>query len=139
MGEALRYPLRVRYAECDMQGVVFNPHYLAYFDQNMTELWRAAFGGYDAMLARGIDLVAVDARISFRSPARFDEELTMEIAVARFGTTSLRTGHRVLRAGQTLAEGTMTHVFVTRADLAKTPIPAWAHTALTPWTQAAAD
>jgi acyl-CoA thioester hydrolase len=135
MGEAgpLRYPLRVRYAECDMQGVVFNPNYLAYFDQNMTELWRAAFGGYDAMLERGIDLVAVDARVSFRAPARFDDELTMEIAVARFGTTSLATRHRVLRAEQTLAEGEMTHVFVTREDLAKTPIPEWARTALAPW------
>ena len=45
MGSAFVHPLRVRYAECDPQGVVFNGHYLAYFDIALTELWRAAFGG----------------------------------------------------------------------------------------------
>jgi acyl-CoA thioester hydrolase len=123
----------VRYAECDMQGVVFNANYLAYFDVSMTELWRAAFGGYEAMLDRGIDLVVVDARLSFRLSARFDDELTMEIAVARFGTTSIVTRHRVLRDGEVLVEGEMAHVFVTREDLAKTPIPAWARDGLAPW------
>ncbi|HWF53417.1 MAG TPA: thioesterase family protein [Solirubrobacteraceae bacterium] len=133
MGEPLSYPLRVRYAECDMQGVVFNANYLAYFDVSMTELWRAAFGGYEAMLDRGVDLVVVDARLSFRFSARFDDELTMEIAVARFGTTSIATRHRVLRDGEVLVEGAMAHVFVTREDLAKTPIPAWARDGLAPW------
>ena len=48
MGEPFTHHLRVRYAECDAQGVVFNAHYLAYFDTSLTELWRAAFGGYQA-------------------------------------------------------------------------------------------
>ena len=45
--------LRVRFGECDPQGVVFNAHFLAYFDIGMTELFRAAFGtlgGYQAMV-----------------------------------------------------------------------------------------
>src|SRR5205807_350743 len=49
MGEPFEHKLRVRYVECDPQGVVFNSHYLAYFDINITELWRTAFGGYRAM------------------------------------------------------------------------------------------
>ncbi len=61
------YPLRVRYAECDPQGVVFNSHYLAYFDIDMTELWRAAFGGYGVMIDRGIDLVVAEAQLRFRA------------------------------------------------------------------------
>ena len=58
-------PLRVRYGECDLQGVVFNAHYLAYFDIGMTELWRAALGGYQAMIDRGLDMVVVEAQLHF--------------------------------------------------------------------------
>ena len=45
--------LRVRYHECDPQGIVFNSHHFAYFDVVLTELWRAAFGSYGAMVASG--------------------------------------------------------------------------------------
>ena len=57
MAEPFVYKLRVRYAECDPQGVLFNANYLAYVDHTITELWRAAYGGYGAMLDRGIDIV----------------------------------------------------------------------------------
>ena len=57
-------------------GVVFNAHYLAYFDVSITELWRAAFGGYQAMLDRGIDMVVAEAQLRFHASARFDDELT---------------------------------------------------------------
>ncbi len=59
--------------------MVFNAHYLAYFDTSMTELWRAAFGGYGVMLERGIDMVVAEAQLPFRAPARFDDELTLEV------------------------------------------------------------
>ena len=42
------HQLRVRYHECDAQGIVFNAHHFAYFDVTLTELWREAFGSYDA-------------------------------------------------------------------------------------------
>jgi len=40
MPESFRHRLRVRWSECDSQGVVFYPNYLAYFDHLLTELWR---------------------------------------------------------------------------------------------------
>ena len=55
--------LRVRYGECDPQGVVFNAHYLAYFDIAITELLRAAFGSYQALVDREVDM-AETARIA---------------------------------------------------------------------------
>src|SRR3712207_8836242 len=48
---------RVRYHECDAQGIVFNANHFAYFDVTLTELWRAAFGSYDAMVEAGTDVV----------------------------------------------------------------------------------
>jgi acyl-CoA thioester hydrolase len=135
MAEPFTHTLRVRYAECDMQGVVFNAHYLSYFDANITELWRVAFGGYQAMLDRGVDIVVAEAQLRFRAPARFDQELTMAIAVSRLGNTSIVTDHRIERDGSTLVEGTLRHVLVERETLAKTPIPEWVREALAPWTE----
>ncbi len=123
----------MRYAECDPQGVVFNANYLAYLDTSMTELWRAAFGSYQAMLDRGIDMVVVETQLRFHAPARFDDVLRLEIAVARMGNTSISSDHRILRDEDLIAEGTLHHVLVDRQTLGKTAIPDWVRTALAPW------
>ena len=133
MGAALSYELTVRYAECDMQGIVFNAHYLAYMDMSMTELCKAAFGTYQAMVDRGVDIVVVQAEMGFRAPARFDERLRAEVAVSRFGTTSMTTAHRLSRDGVVLLDGEMHHVFIERASFAKLAIPAWAREGLQPY------
>jgi acyl-CoA thioester hydrolase len=133
VAERFIHPLRVRFAECDPQGVVFNAHYLAYLDVGMTELWRAAFGSYQAMLDRGIDMVVVEARLSFHTPARFDDELRLEIAVSRLGSTSISTDHRVVRGDDLIAQADLHHVFVDRQTLGKTEIPDWLRTPLSRW------
>ena len=93
MGAPLIHTLRVRYGESDLQGIAFNAHYLNYFDIGMTELWRAAFGNYQTMLERGVDMVLAEARLRFRRPARFDDELDLSVAVTHMGTTSIITRH----------------------------------------------
>lgn len=123
----------MRYAECDPQGVVFNAHYLAYLDTSMTELWRAAFGSYQAMLDRGVDMVVVETRLRFHSPARFDDELRLEISITQMGNTSISSAHRISKGEELVAEGMLHHVLVDRQTLAKTAIPDWVRTALTPW------
>lgn len=133
MGEAFEQSLRVRYAECDVQGVVFNAQYLAYFDVSMTELWRAAFGSYQAMLDRGVDLVVAEAGVRFLAPARFDDRLTLLTTIDHIGTTSLTTHHRVHRDGATLAQGTLRHVTVERQTWTKTRVPDWMREGLAPW------
>jgi acyl-CoA thioester hydrolase len=133
VGEPFTHLLRVRYAECDVQGVVFNAHYLAYVDVGITELWRAAFGSYQAMLDRGVDVVVAEAHLRFRSPARFDDELTLELAITHVGNTSIVSQHRIMRDDDPLAECTIRHVMVDRETLAKTPIPDWARLGLSPW------
>src|SRR3954462_8145506 len=83
------HELRVRYGECDPQGIVFNPNYLAYFDHTVTELWRASsMGSWESMVGRGIDVVVGEANVRFRSPARFDDEIAIHARIAKLGTTS---------------------------------------------------
>ncbi len=64
MPEPFRHRLRVRWSECDLQGVVFYPNYLAYFDHAITELWREAIGPYAEMRDLGIDMVVAEAGIT---------------------------------------------------------------------------
>ena len=139
MGEPLTHQLRVRYGECDAQGVVFNSHYLAYCDVNITELWRAAFGSYGEMTERGIDVVVAEARVRFHAPARFDDLLTLEVAVTGLGETSISTLHRVRRDGELLAEAELRHVVVELATLGKSPMPDWLRQGLEAWQVSAAQ
>ena len=106
--------LRVRYGECDPQGIVFNANYLLYFDVAFTELWRAALGPWQEMVDRGVDAVVADASISFRAPARFDDELQLRAQPTRLGTTSITTQIDVLREQALLVSGTLRHVCVAR-------------------------
>ena len=133
MGRPFSHELRVRYAECDAQGVVFNAHFLAYFDISITELWRAAFGSYQTRIDRGVDVVVAEARLSFSRPARFDDLLRLEVEVTRLGNTSILTRHRVSRDGEQLVQGDMCHVLVELPGLTKTPLPDWSRAGLAPW------
>lgn len=133
MGSPFSHELRVRYAECDPQGVVFNAHFLAYFDISITELWRAAFGSYQAMLDRGVDVVVAEARLSFARSARFDDLLRLDVAVTKLGNTSIRTRHTVWRESEELVQGEMCHVLVELPDLCKKQLPGWTREGLAPW------
>ena len=130
LGEPLVHTLRVRYGECDLQGIVFNAHYLTYFDTSMTELWRAAYGSYRAMLDRGIDIVLAEAQLRFRKPARFDDELVVSVAVTHLGETSILTRHEARCGPDLVVEGDLRHVLVDLKTIAKTPIPDWAREGL---------
>lgn len=123
MARSFTHALRVRYGECDPQGVVFNANYFTYFDVALTELWRAAVGPYAHMMASGVDMVVAEARAAYRAPARFDEELEIEVAVSRLGTTSMVTRMAVRRDSTLVVEGEMRHVFIDAATGRKTGIP----------------
>ena len=125
MPPSIVHRLRVRYGECDPQGIVFNANYLLYFDVAFTELWRAAVGPWQEMVDRGVDAVVADASISFRAPARFDEELELRACVTRIGTTSITTQIDVTRQQSVLVSGTLRHVCVATDTWAKTELPDW--------------
>ena len=139
MGAPFRHRIRVRYSECDQQGVVFYPHYLAWFDVAMTELFRAAGHPYGEMTADGVDMMVAEASIRYRAPARFDEEVELVAAVERLGSTSMKTALGAERppTGETLVEGELRHVFIDLATLRKTEIPPRLRAALGPFTAAA--
>ncbi len=126
-GEAFAFfhRLRVRWAECDMQGIVFNPHYMTYFDVAFTEYSRHIGLPYPAGLqALGLDNFMVAANLNFRDAARYDDELDIGVRTAYFGTTSFRMAFSIRRARAVLVEGEATYVIGDAATRAPRPLPA---------------
>src|ERR1051325_8602471 len=81
--------IRVRFADTDLQGIVFNGNYLTYYDVAWTEYFRELGLDYKAMLEMGADMVLARTEIDFKSPAHFDDILEVYVRVSRIGTSSL--------------------------------------------------
>lgn len=85
------FPFRVRYSEVDGQSVVFNAHYLTYFDTSITEFFR--WLGYDyvsEVKATGVDFHTVKSLVEYKAPIRFDEEIEVGVRIGAVGNSSLR-------------------------------------------------
>ena len=115
--------LRVRYNECDQQGIVFNGHYLFYYDVALTELWRDRVMPYQEMVNREIDVVVAEANLRFRAAARFDDLLDIAMVVKHLGTTSLVIQPEFRVGDRLVADGEIRHVFVDPSTLVKKAMP----------------
>ena len=119
-----RHRLRVRYHECDGQGIVFNANYLAYHDIAITELWREAFGSWTGFVDEyGVDMLVAEARVRYLAPLRFDEEVDLLVSIAKLGTSSVMIASRLEREGEQVAEVEVRYVVVDRESYSKTEIP----------------
>ena len=86
-----RHTLRVRYGECDMQGVVFNAHYLAYCDDALTAWMAAALPEavpYFGSPSPTFDYMVKKAELTWTAPFRFGDVVDLDCSVVRWGTTS---------------------------------------------------
>lgn len=84
------HPFRVRYAEIDGQGIVFNAHYLTWFDTAITEYLRHLDYDYQgAVRETGNDYHLVKSTVEYKAPIRFDEEVEVAVRVPRIGRSSL--------------------------------------------------
>jgi acyl-CoA thioester hydrolase len=124
-GQRFHHRLRVRYSECDPQGVVFNARYLDYHDVAMTELHREALGPYRELVEAGVEMVVAEASLRFLGSAGFDDVLDLSLWVTRLGETSFSTSLAVRREEEVIVEGAVRYVFVDVASRAKTPMPPW--------------
>jgi acyl-CoA thioester hydrolase len=123
LGEPFRHSLRVRYAECDPQGVVFNGNYLHYFDIAVTELYRAALGGWNEIQSHGLEALVAEANVRYLQPLHFDDAIELAVGVDRIGDSSMGLGLTIERDGERCAEGSLRYVFVDATEGTKRTIP----------------
>jgi YbgC/YbaW family acyl-CoA thioester hydrolase len=116
---------RVRWVEVDMQAIVFNGHYLMYFDTAVAGYWRAlALPYHDTMHALGGDLYARKATLEYEASARYDEQLETGIRCVRIGNSSMLLQAAVFRGAQRLVHGELVYVFADPATQTSKPVPA---------------
>ena len=133
MATSFTHRRRVRYVECDMQGIVFNAHYYTWIDDAYTELWRDAFGPLSALRDQGCDFVVAESSARYRASARFDQEVDVVVEVESMTTTSMTTTHTFRHRDQLLVEGRIRHVCIDAESMAKTPWPSAVRAAFTPY------
>jgi YbgC/YbaW family acyl-CoA thioester hydrolase len=115
---------RVRWAEVDLQGIVFNGHYLMYFDTAVAGYWRAlAMPYHDTMQALQGDFYVRRATLEYEASARYDEQLEVGVRCAGIGKSSMRLHCAVFRGGQRLVHGELVYVLADPATLTSKPVP----------------
>lgn len=116
--------LRVRWAEVDMQKIVFNAHYLMYFDTAITDYWRALALPYEAaMHSLDGDLYVVKATVEFHASARMDDQIDVAMRCARIGNSSLTFHGAIFRGDEHLISGELVYVFADPATQTSRPVP----------------
>jgi YbgC/YbaW family acyl-CoA thioester hydrolase len=120
-----RLQVRVRYADCDLQGVVFNANYLVYVD-DVIEQWLTT-----ALPAGELDYMVKKATLEWSSPATRGDLLDLTASVSRWGRTSYDVTVRGEVAGREVFTAVMTCINVAPGTHTPTPVPEIVRAALT--------
>lgn len=118
-----RYQTRVRYGECDQQGVVFNANYMVYMD-DASEQWISSLAPDGNFKSLDWDWMVVRSVLEWQAPAHFGDTLTVEVGIVRYGTTSFDIGYVGSVAGRPVFTARAVCVSVTPITLEKCPVPA---------------
>src|SRR5688500_18675802 len=117
--------LRVRWAEVDMQNIVFNAHYLMYFDTAVTDYWRTLGLPYqEAMQQLGGDLYVKKATVEFHASARMDDLIDIAMKCGRIGNSSMAFTGAIFRGDELLITCELVYVFADPASQTSRPVPA---------------
>ncbi|MHC9296018.1 acyl-CoA thioesterase [Mycobacterium sp. LTG2003] len=122
------FPIVPRYAEIDQQGVVFNGHYLTWFDEALTGLLDHLEVSYPGLIATGHDLQVVHSEIDYLASVRWRDSVRVAVCCEHIGTTSFAVGFTVLASDPATPErpavrGRNVYVVLSTADWTKRPVP----------------
>src|SRR5437763_7308096 len=93
-----RSRVRVRYAETDQMRVVYHANYLVWFEIGRVELMRQRGLDYSQMEAEeGCGIAVAEARVRYKAPARYDDQLVIETEIAKFRGPIIQFRYRILR------------------------------------------
>ena len=96
---------RVSYGDTDQMAVVYYGNYLEFFERSRTEMLRDCGLPYSELERRGWLLMVIEANCRYYVPARYDDLLTFQSAVAEISRVRIKIFTKVMREGVLLAEG----------------------------------
>ncbi|MDZ7641737.1 MAG: thioesterase family protein [Desulfurivibrio sp.] len=111
-----RHSCRVLYGDTDAGGVVYYANYLRFCEAARTEYMRQLVGlSYRELEERGLILPAVDCRLRYKAPARYDDPLVIATALVELKKVSCRFHYRIEHQdGRLLTLAYTTHAVVDR-------------------------
>ncbi len=116
--------LRVRWAEVDMQKIVFNAHYLMYADTAVADYWRALGLPYEEAMHRlQGDLYVKKATVEYHASAKMDDRLDIGMRCARIGNSSMAFECGIFRDERLLVTVDLLYVFADPATQTSRPVP----------------
>ena len=116
--------LRVRWAEVDMQKIVFNAHYLMYIDTAMADYWRALALPYeDSMQVLGGELYVKKATLEYHASARLEDSLDVGMQCTRIGNSSCLFTAGIFCGDRLLISAELVYVFADPATQTSRPVP----------------
>ena len=116
--------LRVRWAEVDMQKIVFNGHYLMYLDTAMADYWRVLALPYEeAMHQLGGDLYVKKASVEYHGSARYDDTLDVGLRCTRIGSSSIQFVGAIFRGEDLLITAELIYVYADPSTQTSRPVP----------------
>jgi len=120
----LLHRLRVRWVEVDLQKIVFNGHYLMYFDTAMADYWRALAIPYeDTMHQLGGDLYVKKASLEYHASAQYDDRLDVGLRCERIGNSSIQFVGGIFCGDQLLITGELLYVYANPNTKTSMPVP----------------
>jgi acyl-CoA thioester hydrolase len=122
--------IRVRYAEVDAQSVVFNAHWLTYFDDACTRFVESWGFGPDYWIHE-FDVMLVKAVIEWSGPARFDDWIDVGVQPARLGTKSFDLRYQASVDGRAACAAVITYVAIKPGSNVSIELPDAVRNALT--------
>ena len=119
------HELRVRWAEVDMQKIVFNGHYLTYIDSAIAEYWREIGLPYPhGYVDRyGSDIYLRKATVEYLGSAGYDDVLTVCCRVARLGRSSMTFHFEIYRQAEVLITAELVYVNADPSTMKAAPLP----------------
>ena len=129
MDVAFRHRIRVRYAEIDGQGVVFNAHWLTYFDDSCTRFMESLGFGPDFWVSE-FDVMLVKASLEWAGPARFDEWIDIVVEPTRIGTKSFDLRYTASVGERPTCTGAVTYVAIQPGSNTSVELPPQVRAAL---------
>lgn len=119
------FPFRVRFAETDAQGIVFNGAYFTYLDSAITEYQRYLGFTWQEITRQGFDFLVASVTFEFRAPAFFDDIIHVFVRTEAIGNSSLTLGSEMYRedSDELLTLARMVHVTVKPETKKPVPVP----------------
>jgi acyl-CoA thioester hydrolase len=111
-GEFVDVPIRVRYADTDMMGVVYYGNYSVFFEIGRSEYMRQKGFTYREFETLGYHLVVVGMEAKYYNSATYDDLLIVKTRISELQSRGLTFHYTIYRDETIIVEGKTRHLCI---------------------------